>query len=67
MRALHYCVFTAMFGEASCMEDNSHDFVEVLERSVRTAHGTLYNQEDVQDAASLLHNVLWVLWGRLTE
>jgi hypothetical protein len=53
LRALQYCGFTAMFGEASCMEENSHDFVEVLERSIRTADGTLYDQEDVQDAASL--------------
>ena len=43
-----------MFGEASCMEENSHDFVEVLERSTRTADGTLYDQEDVQDVQDVL-------------
>jgi hypothetical protein len=60
-------VFTAMFGEASCMEENSHDFVEILERSTRTADGTLYDQGDVQDVASLLHSVLWMRWGRLKQ
>ena len=67
MRALQYCMSTAMFGEVSCMEGNSHGFVEVLERSTHTADGRLYDQEGVQDAASLLHNVLWMLWGTLRQ
>ena len=48
MRALQYCMFGAWFDEASCMEANSKDFVQVIERSMRRASGKLYDQGDVQ-------------------
>ena len=67
MSALQHCLLTAMFGPASGMEENNEDFVEVVERSMRKADGSFYHHRDVQDANGLMHDVLWVLWGRFKQ
>ena len=56
-----------LFGPANSMEQNNQDFVGVIERSIRNVDGILYNHEIVQDAARLMHDVLWVLWGKLKQ
>ena len=67
MVALQHCVLTSLFGPASDMEENNRDFVGVIERSIRRVDGSLYNHKTVQDAACLMHDVLWVLWGKLKQ
>ena len=67
MAALQHCVLTSLFGPANGMEQNNQDFVGVIERSIRSVDGILYNHETVQDAACLMHDVLWVLWGKLKQ
>ena len=64
MVVLQYCLLDALFGPASGMEANSKEFVRVIERSMRKVDGRFYDQRDMQDANDLMHDVLWVLWGR---
>jgi hypothetical protein len=64
MRTLQHCVF---FGKAEFIEENNANFVEVVARSLRRADGMSYNEAEVQDCADLLHDVLWMLWGKLKQ